>query len=150
MSSSKSRLLYPTDRVALPLDRRAVLRAIGFGALWSLARIDEVTGSDAARQSAASPDGQRAQRGSGKPGELWREADAIARRIVPPRFPSRVFDITRFGARPDGTTDSSAALRDAIARCHAAGGGQVLVPAGRFLTGPVVLRSNVNLHLADE
>ncbi|MGH7621968.1 MAG: glycoside hydrolase family 28 protein, partial [Gemmatimonadaceae bacterium] len=51
-------------------------------------------------------------------------------------------------ATAGGTADCSAAIRDAIGACHQAGGGRVVVPAGRFLTGAVRLESNVDLHLA--
>ena len=67
---------------------------------------------------------------------------------MPPIFPARDFPITRYGAKPGGAIDSSAALRQAIAACAAAGGGRVVVPEGRFLTGPIHLKSGVNLHLA--
>jgi polygalacturonase len=79
----------------------------------------------------------------------WVEAAAILRRIVPPTFPDRTFDVTRFGALARSDVDQTAAIRAAIAACAAAGGGRVVVPAGRFVTGPIVLRSNVNLHLQD-
>jgi polygalacturonase len=49
----------------------------------------------------------------------------------------------------DGKTDCSAAFRRAIDTCAAKGGGTVEVPDGTFLTGPIRLRSNVNLHLSD-
>jgi len=81
------------------------------------------------------------------PPDLWAGMDAILRRISPPVFPDRDFDITKYGAAPDRQADASAAIRDAIAACHDAGGGRVVVPAGRFVSGPIVLRSNVNLHL---
>ena len=74
----------------------------------------------------------------------------ILARITPPRFPDRTFDITTFGARDRATTDATSAIRTAIAACAASGGGRVVVPAGRFLTGPIHLTSNVNLHLEDE
>jgi polygalacturonase len=77
----------------------------------------------------------------------WTLADAIVARIVPPRFPDRVFDITNYGARPDGASDATTAIRAAIVACHVAGGGRVHVPAGRFRTGAVHLMSGVNLHL---
>jgi polygalacturonase len=51
------------------------------------------------------------------------------------------------GAVPDGTTLATPAIQKAIDRCAAAGGGTVTVPAGRFLTNTVFLKSNVNLHL---
>jgi polygalacturonase len=69
-------------------------------------------------------------------------------RIKTPIFPAHEFDITKFGARPDGVTDSSAAIAKAIGACTAAGGGRVVVPSGRFLTGAVRLRSRVDLHVA--
>ena len=77
----------------------------------------------------------------------WAQVPAILARIRPPTFPDRDFPVTRYGAVGDGTTDGSAAFRQAIAACAAAGGGRVVVPAGRFLTGPIHLRSNVNLHV---
>ena len=77
----------------------------------------------------------------------WTEASSILSRIKPPTFPARDFNITRFGASPGG--DSSDAITKAIAACSAAGGGRVIIPAGEFLTGPIRLKSGVNLHLSD-
>ena len=48
-----------------------------------------------------------------------------------------------------GYESRSKAIQDAIAACSRAGGGRVLVPAGNFLTGPIHLRSKVNLHVAE-
>jgi len=81
--------------------------------------------------------------------DLWAEADAIGRRIAAPTFPGRDFDITRYGAVAGSTRDATAAFRAAIDGCSAAGGGRVVVPKGRFVTGPIVLRSEVNLFLDD-
>jgi polygalacturonase len=83
------------------------------------------------------------------PGGPWDRAAAIAACIVSPSFPDRDFDVTRFGAVGDGEKDSTEALRAAIAACHAEGGGRIVVPAGVFLTGPIHLRSRVNLHVAE-
>jgi polygalacturonase len=58
-----------------------------------------------------------------------------------------VFDVRRFGARGDGTTPATRAIQAAIEACHAAGGGVVLVPAGRYLCGALFLRSHVHLHI---
>ncbi len=78
----------------------------------------------------------------------WAQVPGILARIVPPTFPHRDFDIGRFGAVGDGAKDCTGAFRDAIAACHAAGGGRVVVPEGSFLTGAIRLESGVNLHLA--
>ncbi|WP_419999036.1 glycoside hydrolase family 28 protein [Streptomyces boninensis] len=75
------------------------------------------------------------------------QADAIAARVRRPEFPDREFPVTRYGARGDGRTDCTGAIRDAIEACHAAGGGHVTIPAGRYATGAVRLRSGVDLHL---
>jgi polygalacturonase len=77
----------------------------------------------------------------------WDMVPGILARIKAPTFADRDVDVTRHGAVGDGRTDCTAAFRAAIDACHAAGGGRVVVPAGRFLTGPIHLRSNVNLHV---
>lgn len=79
----------------------------------------------------------------------WERVPGILSRIRPPVFADRAFDITKYGAVGDGRTDCSAALRAAVEACSTAGGGRVVVPEGRFLTGPVHLRSNVNLHVSE-
>ncbi len=79
--------------------------------------------------------------------DSWAPVAAILAQIVPPVFPDRVFDIRDHGAAQDDQHKTSAAITAAIAACSAAGGGRVVIPAGRWPTGPVVLRSGVNLHL---
>lgn len=59
----------------------------------------------------------------------------------------RIYDVTAYGARGDGDTLDTAPINRAIGQCHAAGGGIVYLPPGRFLTGTVVLQSNVCLYL---
>ncbi|GAA4490342.1 exopolygalacturonase PelB [Actinoallomurus oryzae] len=91
------------------------------------------------------PAGAATTGGHGRPG--WGYAEGIARRVRPPRFPNRRFPVTRFGAAGDGTTLCTEAFDRAVKACHAAGGGHVIVPAGTFLTGPIHLLDNVDLHL---
>ncbi|HMF98010.1 MAG TPA: glycosyl hydrolase family 28 protein [Vicinamibacterales bacterium] len=79
--------------------------------------------------------------------DLWATADAIVRRITLPTFPPRTFEITRYGATT--SADATGAFRAAIEACVKGGGGRVVVPKGRFETGAIRLRSNVNLHLDD-
>jgi len=69
--------------------------------------------------------------------------------FVRPKFPAAVFDIRDFGAVGDATTKNTDAIRRAIAEAVGAGGGSVLIPPGRFLTGPIVLKSHINLYLAE-
>ena len=76
----------------------------------------------------------------------WKtEYPRLLARIKAPNFPRRDFVITKFGAKADGTTDSTDAFKKSIAACNKAGGGRVVVPAGTFLTGAIHLKSNVNL-----
>ena len=55
--------------------------------------------------------------------------------------------ITSFGARDDGKTVNTPAIQKAIDACHEAGGGRVIIPPGEFVTGTILLKSNVNLYL---
>lgn len=59
-----------------------------------------------------------------------------------------VYNVLDYGAKGDGTTDDAVAIQKAIDDCNANGGGQVLFPTGyTFLSGPVELKSNVDIHL---
>ena len=60
-----------------------------------------------------------------------------------------VYNILDFGAVGDGHTLNTAAINAAIEACTAQGGGKVLVPEGVFLSGTIILKSNVTLHLTD-
>lgn len=84
-----------------------------------------------------------------RPQNVGERAAQILARVAAPTFADRVLDITDFGAVGDGTTDCTAALAAAIEACSSAGGGRVLVPAGRYHTGAVHLLDDVDLHLAD-
>ena len=77
----------------------------------------------------------------------WARVPSILARIQAPVFPKRDFDITAYGAKGDGATTCTEAFRRAIAACHGAGGGRVIVPGGIFLTGAIHLLSRVNLHV---
>ncbi|MBR2977829.1 MAG: right-handed parallel beta-helix repeat-containing protein [Oscillospiraceae bacterium] len=56
-------------------------------------------------------------------------------------------NILKFGAVGDGVTMNTAAIQSAIAEAAAQGGGRVVVPAGRFLTGSIFLEDHIELHL---
>jgi polygalacturonase len=55
--------------------------------------------------------------------------------------------IRDFGAVGDGFADTTDAFKKAIAECSGKNGAKLIVPAGKFLTGPIHLKSNINLHL---
>ncbi len=62
-------------------------------------------------------------------------------------FPERDFNILDFGATGDGHTLNTRAINRAMEAAASAGGGRVVIPRGIWLTGPIRLKSNINLHL---
>ena len=68
-------------------------------------------------------------------------------KIVSPTFRSDTVNILNYGAIADGYFLNTKNIDAAIEAIAKKGGGVVLVPAGLWLTGPIVLRSHVNLHL---
>jgi polygalacturonase len=58
-----------------------------------------------------------------------------------------MIDVLEQGIVPDGNTLNTSALQALIDRCGEAGGGTLTFPAGRYLTGGLVLRSHIHLHL---
>ena len=59
-----------------------------------------------------------------------------------------VYNVRDYGAKGDGKTLDSPAINAAIEAAVADGGGQVLLPAGRYLCGSIRLKSNIDLHLS--
>ena len=64
------------------------------------------------------------------------------------QFKKDTISIVSKGAKPDGYTLNTTSINETIDQMSKKGGGVVLVPNGLWLTGPVVLKSNVNLHIA--
>ena len=64
-------------------------------------------------------------------------------------YPQNDFSILEYGAVEGGKADNTFAIAKAIDACHKAGGGRVVIPEGEWLTGPVHLKSNVNLYLSE-
>lgn len=71
----------------------------------------------------------------------------VNNQIVPPVFPEGSFVITDYHDVKD--TLYTNAINRAITICSEQGGGKVIIPDGEFLTAPIRLKSNVNLHLSD-
>ncbi|TDE15586.1 glycoside hydrolase family 28 protein [Dyadobacter psychrotolerans] len=69
--------------------------------------------------------------------------------IQQPVFKKDTVNVVNFGARPDGVTLNTKSINDAITSCSKKGGGVVLIPPGLWLTGPIELKNNVNLHISE-
>ena len=79
----------------------------------------------------------------------WKQMTQIVDSITLPTFRADTLNILDFGAVADGVFDNTDVFRKVMDTCSKAGGGTVLVPKGRFLTGPIHLENNVNLHLEE-
>jgi len=66
--------------------------------------------------------------------------------VTEPSFPDNTVKITDFGAVADGKVLNTQAISDAIEAVSEKGGGHVVIPRGIWLTGPVVMKSNIDLH----
>ena len=80
----------------------------------------------------------------------WSTAESILEQIHDPVFPNLRVDVTDYGAVPDDGILDTKAIQAAIDHVSAQGGGMVVIPRGRFDTGAIVLKENVNLHLESE
>jgi polygalacturonase len=76
-------------------------------------------------------------------------AVAAAALLAAPEAAGRagLYDVRDFGAKGDGVTVDSPAINAAIDAAAAAGGGSVRLPAGRYLSATVRLKSHVGLYL---
>lgn len=77
----------------------------------------------------------------------WEKMESILSTIKYPTFPSKTYNILKYGAKSNGVFDSSKAIKKAIQTCSQKGGGIVLVPKGKYLSSAIHLENNVNLHL---
>lgn len=68
-------------------------------------------------------------------------------RIEIPVFPDTKVSLLEFGGNPDGVTLNTDAFAKAMQELSGKGGGTLIVPKGIWFTGPIVFKSNINLHL---
>ncbi len=68
--------------------------------------------------------------------------------IKSPVFKKDTLSIKKYGAVSDGNTLNTKSINGAIDALSKKGGGVVLIPSGLWLTGPIVLKNNINLHIA--
>jgi len=76
------------------------------------------------------------------------KAPFVMPKIEQPKFANKTYNIKDYGAIADGKTLCTKAFASAIDECNKNGGGAVLVPKGTWLTGPIELKSNVNINTA--
>ena len=67
-------------------------------------------------------------------------------RVQEPVIPANSVSITDFGAKSGGQELCTQAIRDAINAVSKKGGGKVIIPRGMWLTGPIILKSNIELY----
>ena len=79
-------------------------------------------------------------------GDVYKDLPFSMPEVEQPSFPDYQVNICDFGAKSDGVTLNTEAINNAIKAVHDKGGGKVIIPEGLWLTGPIVLQSNVNLH----
>lgn len=70
-------------------------------------------------------------------------------KVKEPVIPNNSVNIAKLGAVADGKTLNTEVFAKAIEQMSAKGGGKVIVPAGIWMTGPIVMKSNIELHLED-
>lgn len=70
-------------------------------------------------------------------------------RVLEPVIPTNHINIDDLGAVGDGVTMNTAFFAEAIENLSKQGGGSVVVPAGLWLTGPIVLKNNINIHVEE-
>src|SRR5690349_17990483 len=62
-------------------------------------------------------------------------------------YAQQYFDVTKYGAKKDSSAKATAAIKKAIDAASKAGGGTVYFPAGKYLTGPIHLKSNISIFI---
>lgn len=67
--------------------------------------------------------------------------------IQAPVFPNNKLSLLDVGGVPDGITLNTDAFAKAINQLSTQGGGTLIVPEGIWYTGPIVFKSNINMHL---
>lgn len=80
--------------------------------------------------------------------DIDHEAQKIIDQIKLPKIPSLEVSLLEFGAKGDGVYDNTTAFKNAMLSLSEQGGGKLLVPAGKYLTGPIHFKSNIELNLS--
>ncbi|POY38759.1 glycoside hydrolase [Flavobacterium alvei] len=81
-----------------------------------------------------------------KANETYQGIEFKMSKVKEPIIPKNTVNIKDFGAVNGGKVLNTKAFADAIAAVSKKGGGKVVIPAGIWLTGPIILKSNIELH----
>lgn len=145
----KNRFIYMGDRWKADnaIDGRYVWLPIAFeGERFVIRWRDEWRLDDWLRDDCTQPTNHSY---TGKHDYLYENLPFAMQRVEEPVFPNNRESIIRHGAVPDGVTLNTGAFAKAIDALTKKGGGTVVVPKGLWLTGPIVLQSNINLHIEE-
>src|SRR5512137_2761339 len=67
-------------------------------------------------------------------------------KVQEPVFPKNSVSIADFGAKNGGQELCTKSFADAIETLSRKGGGRLIIPRGTWLTGPIILKSNIEIH----
>jgi polygalacturonase len=79
----------------------------------------------------------------------WKAMQYVINGVKVPSFGAKKYTIAEYGAKADGIFDNTKAFEETIQTCSKNGGGTVVVPSGKYYTGPIHLENNVNFHLEE-
>ena len=80
------------------------------------------------------------------PEEIYQGIEFKMAKVQEPKIPNNTVNIKDFGAVNGGYVLNTKAFADAIDAVSQKGGGKVIIPPGIWLTGPIILKSNLELH----
>jgi polygalacturonase len=83
------------------------------------------------------------------PKSAWKKMQMILDNLKYPSIPNIKYSVLDYGAIADGIYDNTISINNTIKECSKNGGGKVVVPSGKYLTGPINLENNVDLHLEE-
>lgn len=79
--------------------------------------------------------------------KYYQDMPVELRQVTAVAIPENTVTLTDFGGVGDGVTLNTEAFRKAISALTKKGGGRLVVPQGVWLTGPIQLKDNIDLHI---